>query len=81
LRKFRVQFLDHNGKMGEENCSSCVVELSRFFQSVSFESTERDESTQINERMIRDSCVSNNIQSAQGSIDLNQIAQVIPNLN
>ena len=31
-RKFRIQFLDHNGKSGDENCAACIRELRKFFE-------------------------------------------------
>ena len=83
MRKFRVQFLDHNDKLSEENCLSCVAELSRFFKLVSFESTEKDGSMQISDQYTRNLYVPNSIQPSESilteeSIDLNRISQVIP---
>ena len=31
-RKFRIQFLDHNGKSGDDNCAACIRELRKFFE-------------------------------------------------
>ena len=48
LRKFRVQFLDHNGVTGQENCELCIKELRRFIDIVPFENS--DQSIQLQEK-------------------------------
>lgn len=48
IRKFRVQFTRTKFKSGEENCSSCVKELSRFFPVQEFSASNQTTASQSN---------------------------------
>jgi protein-arginine kinase activator protein McsA len=76
LAKFRVQFIDSNGKKAANNCETCVNELGAYFEIVNYDSNENQKQEASNLNL--DNNDSNKTKDTSNRLEIKDLIKVKP---